>query len=97
MHVRIKHPRSVQRGVERIKDVFTAGCPLNAAYFPKLCQFSERRGTVQCFLEASTQHVEIWKAVNCEEVSHRVAENEKVQQGVEKVQKGLEVAKDASC
>lgn len=35
--------------------------------------------------------------VNCEEVSHRVAENEKVQQGVEKVQKGLEVAKDASC
>ena len=33
----------------------------------------------------------------CEEVSHRVAENEKVQQGVEKVQKGLEVAKDTSC
>ena len=30
------------------------------------------------------------------EVSHRVAENEKVQQGVEKVQKGLEVAKDCN-
>lgn len=29
-----------------------------------------------------------------QEVSHRVAENEKVQQGVEKVQKGLEAAKD---
>jgi hypothetical protein len=31
-----------------------------------------------------------------QEVSHRVAENEKVQQGVEKVQKGLEVAKDCN-
>lgn len=28
------------------------------------------------------------------QVSHRVAENERVQQGVEKVQKGLEVAKE---
>lgn len=60
-------------------------------------QSLEEEEESSAFLRLLLNMSKFGKDVNCEEVSHRVAENEKVQQGVEKVQKGLEVAKDASC
>ena len=60
-------------------------------------QSLEEEEESSAFLRLLLNMSKFGKDVNCQEVSHRVAENEKVQQGVEKVQKGLEVAKDASC